>query len=124
LTFNAAGYLVNIEFGSAIYAANSPMRVPEKRKQKEQIIVVGTTTLNFTITGLESNHTYYYLMQAYDEYENVIDSKTGQFTTDNYMPASIDNTSADVMPVKLLREGQIFILRGEKVYTVTGQEVR
>ena len=27
-------------------------------------------------------------------------------------------------PVKVLHEGQIYILRGEKVYTVTGQEVR
>jgi len=36
----------------------------------------------------------------------------------------VDNTDASVKAVKVLREGQIFILRGEKVYTVQGQLVK
>lgn len=38
---------------------------------------------------------------------------------------AIEDLQADGdKPVKVLHEGQIYILRGEKVYTVTGQEVR
>ena len=44
-------------------------------------------------------------------------------------PASIDNTpsssgNSSEEASKILRDGQIFILRGEKVYSITGQEVR
>ena len=35
-----------------------------------------------------------------------------------------DNDTVSSKATKLLRNGQIFILRGDKVYTVTGQEVR
>ena len=37
---------------------------------------------------------------------------------------SVEHTYDDVQCTKLLRNGQILILRGEKVYTLTGQEVR
>ncbi len=36
---------------------------------------------------------------------------------------SIDNRSTDVIPHKILRDGQILILRGDKTYTLQGQEV-
>ena len=36
----------------------------------------------------------------------------------------IENVTLESSPAKLLRNGQILILRGEKVYTVTGQEVK
>ncbi len=40
-------------------------------------------------------------------------------------PTAIDNSSIDQpKATKILHNGQIFILRGEKVYTVTGQEVK
>ena len=41
------------------------------------------------------------------------------------MPQDIDQVPSDqVQSTKFLRNGQIFILRGEKIYTVTGQEVK
>ena len=45
------------------------------------------------------------------------------------MPTGIDNTpfpswEGRGKALKILRNGQIFILRGEKVYTITGQEVK
>ena len=45
---------------------------------------------------------------------------------DNPNPTSIDHISQEptANSQKLLKDGQIFILRGEKVYTVTGQEVK
>ncbi len=41
-------------------------------------------------------------------------------------PTGIDQITKDQSPItnKILRNGQILILRGEKVYTVTGQEVK
>ena len=35
-----------------------------------------------------------------------------------------DNLESDVKAVKVLRDGQIYILRGEKVYTIQGQLVK
>lgn len=40
------------------------------------------------------------------------------------MPESISNTSVTPKAVKSIVNGQVFILRGEKTYTVTGQEVK
>ena len=36
----------------------------------------------------------------------------------------VENVDINGLPVKVLHDGQIFILRGEKVYTLTGQEVK
>ena len=38
--------------------------------------------------------------------------------------AGVENVQGDVKHVKTMVNGQIFILRGEKVYTIQGQEVR
>lgn len=42
----------------------------------------------------------------------------------SHMPQAIENTHIDEKSTKLLRDGQIFILRGDKTYTLQGQEVR
>ena len=39
-------------------------------------------------------------------------------------PSGIDNTNANVKAIKVLRNGQLYILRGDKTYTVTGIDVR
>lgn len=39
-------------------------------------------------------------------------------------PSAIDNVNANGNAVKVLRDGQIFILRGDKTYTLQGQVVR
>lgn len=39
-------------------------------------------------------------------------------------PSDIEKTENSVKAVKILRDGQIFILRGEKIYTLQGQEVK
>ena len=55
---------------------------------------------------------------------DVVDDSVVDPTINNGGATAIDNVNNDVVPQKLLRNGQIFILRGEKVYTVTGQEVK
>ena len=42
----------------------------------------------------------------------------------SHMPQGIDDVVSGSAPQKLIRNGQIFILRGEKVYTLQGQEVQ
>lgn len=37
---------------------------------------------------------------------------------------SINTTEATLIPVKILRDGQVLILRGDKTYTVTSQEIK
>ena len=37
---------------------------------------------------------------------------------------AIEDVNADAVPHKVLRDGQIFILRGDKTYTITGQAVK
>lgn len=42
----------------------------------------------------------------------------------SHIPQSIDNINADTKAQKIVRNNQIFILRGNKTYTLTGQEVK
>ena len=42
----------------------------------------------------------------------------------NYMPQGVESVHSSSAPQKVLQNGQMIILRGEKMYTVTGQEVR
>ena len=44
--------------------------------------------------------------------------------TPSSTPTAIDNTSISTKAVKRIVNGQLLILRGEKTYTVTGQEVK
>ena len=37
---------------------------------------------------------------------------------------ALDNISAIIAPIKILRNGQIYIIRGEKTYTIQGQEIK
>ena len=44
----------------------------------------------------------------------------------HYVDALVPQITGDQLPksIKLLRNGQIFILRADRTYTLTGQEVR
>ena len=111
LTFNAYGQLTGIAF------------VPNRNRQAQQTQVAG---FQFTVSGLENGTTYEYEFNAKDENDNIIETFTGTFTTTNDTPTSVETTRENVLnvPKKVMYNGQIFILRGEKVYTVTGQEVK
>ena len=109
LVFNAQGQLTSIAFaapGRGQYAAQ----------------VAGFT---FTVTGLDNGSSYSFTMEAKDSQGEVIDTKEGSFTTtESGIATALDNASLDSKPVKIIRNGQLFILRGDKTYTMQGQEVR
>jgi hypothetical protein len=56
--------------------------------------------------------------------DGAIDFLAFAFKADGSDSTGVENAEVSVKAVKILRDGQIFILRGERVYTVTGQKVK
>lgn len=109
LTFNAQGQLIGIAF--------APAREMTKQQQAEGF--------RFTITGLTNNTQYGYSIVAKDANNNTLDTKSGSFTTTGEIPTAIEDVQVNsVQCTKILRDGQIFILRGNKTYTLQGQEIK
>ena len=114
LSFNANGQLLGISFApsrnGALYT---------------QAAVQTATGWQFTITSLESGTTYNYSVTAKKEDETPLYTKSGSFKTIG-TATSLDQTSQEPIAnsQKLIKDGQILILRGDKTYTLQGQEVR
>lgn len=108
LVFNSIGQLIQIAF-------NAPAR--GDAPQKEQSV-----GFSFTVTGLSSGTAYELTLTAKDSNASTLDTQTLSFTTQS--PQGIEETNDDVKATKFIRDGQVLILRGDKIYTVTGQEVK
>ena len=110
LIFNSNGQLTGIAF------------MPGRNRQQH----TQTTGFRFTVTGLASNTNYDYTIDAKDDNDVVLDSKSGSFeTTGSNVPTDIESADeSTVTPIKFIRDNQVLILRGEKTYTVTGQEIK
>ncbi len=79
----------------------------------------------FLLSGLTSSTSYKARVKAVcseldsSKWSNIVD-----FTTEAGGATALDNTSAEAAATKLLRNGRILIFRGDKTYTLTGQEVK
>ena len=114
MTFNAEGIIL-----SATYAA--PAR--DKAGNKVLAAVQTASGWKYTVDGLDANSEYTYTVTAKDSEDGVVYTKTGSFTTQ--ASTGIDNVqSGKVQGTKVFIDGQIFILRGDKTYTITGTEVK
>ena len=62
--------------------------------------------------------------ESVNAYKN--DAQWGEFNIQgaSQMPQAIENNYIDYKYTKILRNGQILILRGAKTYTITGQEIK
>lgn len=110
LIFNAQGQLTSIAF-------NAPSR--DGAPQRTQ-----TAGFAFTVTGLDAGTSYDLTITSKDNNGSILDTQTVAFFTSN-IATGIDNAQSDqVQSTKHLRDGQIYILRGDKTYTLTGQEVK
>ena len=78
----------------------------------------------YTIEGLESDTEYEYTIIAKGSSGNVLDEKSGTFATYTKMIEAFNNVSTDSKTTKVLRDGQIFILRNNKTYSITGNEIQ
>ena len=84
---------------------------------------VETNAFMYTVTGLEENTTYNYIITAKDEEGNVLDTKSGSFVTKGGSEG-LEEIKVNSECQKLLREGNIYIIRDNKVFSITGQEVK
>ncbi len=119
LTFNANGQLTDIAFA------------PGRDGQSMAPAAVMTANgLQFTVTGLSSNTEYGYTITAKDAEDAEVASYSGSFTTTSEgVVTGLDNTpflSGEVRgeASKLLRNGEVLILRDGKTYSIQGVEVK
>ena len=110
LVFNANGQLTQIAFNA-----------PSRNNAPQQTQAAG---FSFTVTGLQEGTSYDLTITSKDNNGGTLDTKTVSFTTTGEPQGIEDVLSDQVQCTKVIREGQILILRGEKVYSLTGQEVR
>ena len=109
LIFNANGQLTSIAF----YA-------PSRNGVPAQTQSAG---FSFTITGLDSGTGYDLTLTAKDNSGNIIEETTIPFHTD--YPEGIENVQGnEVQSTKVIKDGQVLILRNGKTYTMQGQEVK
>lgn len=79
----------------------------------------------FQLTGLEPNTSYKARVKAVcGEEESSKWSSEIYFHTEEGTPTALDNANGPSSATKLILNGQLIIKRGDKTYTVTGQEVR
>ena len=112
LIFNANGQLTSIAF-------NAPSRngVPAQTQN---------AGFSFTITGLDSGTGYDLTLTAKDNSGNAIQTETISFvTTGGNISTDMDQVqSNEVQSTKVIKYGQVLILRNGKTYTMQGQEVK
>lgn len=108
IMFNANGQLLGIAFA------------PGRNNAPQQTQSEG---FHFTVEGLTPGTTYEYEFVAHDETDQVIETLTGTFTTTED-ETGVSNVSSSSAPQKVINEGNVFILRSDKTYTITGAEVK
>ena len=115
LIFNANGQLTSLAFHAP--ARNNALYAPQQAQ---------TAGFQFTITGLEIATRYTYTMQVKDASSQVIAEYSGTFGTTGAteIPSGINNISTTNVSQKIMSNGQIYILHGNKTYTLQGQEVK
>ncbi len=133
---NAASYTIEITkdgvlFCTLIFNSNGQLTgiafAPSRDGQAHAPAAVMTANgLQFTVTGLNSGTQYGYNLTAKDANDQTVATYSGSFTTTSEGETTgVDNVPSDNVPcTKVIRNGQIYILRGDKTYTLQGQEVR
>ena len=110
LIFNANGQLTSIAF--------APARNGQTHRAAEQT----AAGFRFTVTGLSESTRYTFGMTVKDAANATLQTYTGEFNTTG-VATSLDNATTDTGAQKIIRDGQVFILRGDKTYTTMGVEV-
>lgn len=113
LIFNANGQLTGIAFAPGRNGNEAPMAT-----------LLANGGMQFTVTGLDAGTSYAYTVTTKDTQERVIATFEGSFETSGSMEDGIMDIQSGAAPQKVLHNGQIYILRGEKVFTLQGVEVK
>ena len=111
LTFNADGQLLNIAFAPG-RDGNHPVQYAEQAGKG----------FRFTVTGLEEGVDYTYDVIVKDANNKNINTHSGRFTTQSH--TAVDNITTDNANIqKIMRDGQLIILRDGIEYNAMGQEL-
>jgi hypothetical protein len=113
LTFNSEGQLISIAFAPG-RDGNHPAQYAE---------AVANGGYRFTVTGLEEGTHYTYNIDVKNTANQTINSHTGAFTTQS--TTAVDNittTTANIQ--KIMRNGQLIILRDGVEYNAMGAEIQ
>lgn len=122
LIFNSNGQLTGIAF--------APGRNGAAHAPAATMSVAG---MSFTVTGLDGASKYAYRLAVTNDASEELVAYSGEFATTGYdgevnpggNPEGIEDVFTDEHKAsKILHNCQIFILRGEKVYTIDGRKVR
>ena len=113
LTFNSEGQLLNIAF--------APSRNGNHPAQYAEAVANGKG-FRFTVTGLEDGTDYTYDITVKDASNKTIKSHSGDFTTQS--TTAVDNVTTNNANIqKIMRNGQLIILRDGVEYNAIGQEL-
>ena len=116
VTFDANGKLLSIAF-------HAPARNGMPQYTQE-------AGFSYTLIGLDSGTEYDVTITAKNAGGSALDVQTISFTTkgeptERDIPHGIDEIDTDnAHGIKVMKDGQILILRGDKTYTLQGQEVK
>lgn len=111
LTFNAEGQLLNIAFAPG-RDGNHPVQYAEQAGKGYR----------FTVTSLESGTKYSYNIDVKDASNKTIKSHSGEFTTQS--TTAVDNVTTNNASIqKIMRDGQLIIIRNGVEYNAVGQEM-
>ena len=88
--------------------------------------VADDNVISYTLENLASSTTHFFTIEALDEQEKVVDVQAGACTTKSQTPTAVENSESEqqVVTKKILYNGRIYILRGNKVYTVEGKALK
>ena len=114
LTFNANGQLQGIAF--------APSRNGSSH-QAPAAVKTSNGGLRFTVTGLDSGTNYHLTLNAKDSGDQVIATYVSNFATSG-ISTGIEDVKQDIQVQKIMHDGNVYILRGDKTYTLQGQDVK
>ena len=115
LVFDAEGYLEYLDY-PAMSAQN---KAPQRKAIADQV----EKGWQYIVSGLTPDTEYTYSIVAKNAEDAEIYSNAIVFVTS--IATSLEDLHVDSdKAVKVLKDGKLYILSGEKVYTVQGQEVR
>lgn len=113
LTFDAEGQLLGISYAPSRYAA-----IPARYAAETG------TGFKFTLSGLEDGVEYVYEIIVKNAQDEEIESYVGTFTTQSDTSTDVDNLHSPILKTqKILRNGQLYILKDSKTYNAMGQEL-
>ena len=114
LVFDSQGRLLSVDYATA------PSRNGKNRDKKSATQI--THGWQYVVEGLDPDTEYTYTITAKKQDATVVFTQTVTFNT--YATAFEITNDPSPITNKIIKDNQLLILRGDKVYTITGQEVK